>query len=145
MLSLEGEQVWFPGKTRHALEQRKSLILTLIPLQATEGKLYILAHCWVHENSLETKIWPLIPNAAPFKCNYSTKSGPTEGRREEKSQHLPKKLTNISLLDRAYVYVSSLHLPACKVIITLLIILDGSSGSLRSVVQRHRARNQMHI
>lgn len=61
------------------------------------------------------------------------------------SRHLPKKLTNISLLDRAYVYVSSLRLPVCKVIITLLIILDGSSGSLRSVVQGHRARNQMHI
>ena len=55
------------------------------------------------------------------------------------SRHLPKKLTNISLLDRAYVYVSSLRLPACKVIITLLIILDGSSGSLRSIVQGHRA------
>ena len=61
------------------------------------------------------------------------------------SRHLPKKLTNISLLDRASGYVSSLHLLACKGIITLLIIIDGSSGNLQLVVQGHRARNEIHI
>lgn len=45
----------------------KILILTLTPLHTTEAKFYIHAHCWVHENSQETKIWPLILNAALFK------------------------------------------------------------------------------